>query len=104
MIGNYLNQSVTIKSKTGYDKFGKPTTASSITAKARFQEKRKRMVAQGVEFFTDAILFLGANTTVNLDDVVTFESANYKVVEVASKRGFGGKVDHKEVLLVVTKE
>jgi len=104
-VNRYLNQTVTIKSRTGYDAYGKPTKGSTSTIEARIQEKTNRLIDdKGQQFRTDAELWLKPTQTIALDDVVTFESTTYKVVRIDTKRGFTGNKDHKKVYLVKTSE
>ena len=105
MIDGYLNQIVSRSAKSGYDVYGKPTTKDGEDVKARFQEKQRRaMDDKGVEFLTDAELWIKPDQTMELDDVITYEGIKYKVVRVDVKRGLSGNPDHKKVLLVKTKE
>lgn len=105
MIASYLNQTVQRYPKSGYDTYGKPTLGTAEDVKARFQEKQRRaMNDKGVEFLTDAELWLLPSQDMALDDVVVFEEVRYKVVRVDVKRGLTGDADHKKVLLVRTKE
>jgi hypothetical protein len=104
-INNYLNQSVTLKQKSGFSLEGKPTLSVGTTIKARFQDKQKRLVDDvGNEYFTDAEVWLKPTQTINLDDVVVYGSVSYKVVQIDTKRGLNGQIDHKKALVVKTKE
>lgn len=105
MIENYLNQSVTIKSKTGFDLEGKPTTSAGVAIAARFQHKTKTLRNdQGLEYTVDAELWTKPEQAIALEDVITYESVNYKVVKIDDKRGLNGKTSHKKALLTRTKE
>ena len=104
-INRYLNQTVTIKSRTGYDAYGKPTVSSASTIEARIQEKTNSLVDDnGQEFLTDAELWVKPAQTIAVDDVITFDGNAYKVVRVDTKRTFTGTIDHKKVYLVKTSE
>lgn len=104
-IDAYLNQRVSRKAKSGVDKFGKVTTSAAATIEARFQEKAKRLVdEQGKEYLADAELWVKPSQTLELEDVITVNSINYKVVRVDTKRGLTGGIDHKKAYLKRTKE
>lgn len=106
MIGNYLNQTVTRQAKTGMDKYGKPTTGASASVTCRIQNKTKRLKnpTTGVEYTVDAEMWVAASQTLEIDDVVTFEGANYKVTVVEVKKGLAGNTNHKKAYLIRTKE
>lgn len=105
MIESYLNQSVTIKSKTGFDVAGKPTLSTGAAIAARFQHKTKTMRNdQGLEYIVDAELWVKPDQAIALEDVITYESANYKVVKIDDKRNLSGQTSHKKALLTRTKE
>lgn len=104
-IDTHLNQQVTRKPKSGTDKFGKPTTGTAETIKARFQEGIKTFIDEnGKEYTADAELWLKPVQTIVLEDVITVDSVNYKVIGVDTKRGFTGAIDHKKAYLKRTKE
>lgn len=104
-VTTYLNQTASLKAKTGYDKFGKPTTSTGVTFECRLQASNKKMVkVGGEEFLIDAEMWVKPTQTIVLDDVVVFGSDNYKVIRVDTKRGFTGSVDHKKIYLLRTKE
>lgn len=104
-IATYLNQQVTRKPKSGFDKFGKPTTGTSETIYARFQESAEPYIDEnGKEYILDAQLWIKPSQAMQLEDVIEVDSVNYKVVGVFTKRGFTGAIDHKKVYLKRTKE
>lgn len=104
-VDTYLNQQVARKAKSGVDKFGKITTSASTTIEARYQEKAKRLVDDnGKEYLADGELWVKPTQTLELEDIITVNSINYKVVRVDTKRGLGGSIDHKKAYLKRTKE
>ncbi len=106
MIESYLNQSVTRKAKTGFDKYGKPTTGTGATVVCRMQNKTKRLKnpSTGEEYVADAELWVKASQALEIDDLVTFESQDYKVVQVEVKKALAGSTNHKKAYLVRAKE
>jgi len=104
-IDTYLNQTVTRKAKSSVDKFGKTVVATGVSIEARFQEKIKRLVDDnGKEYLADAELWIKPTQSMDLDDIITVSSVNYKVVRIDTKRGLTGSIDHKKVYLKRTKE
>lgn len=105
MIDTYLNQQVQRKAKGSFDDFGKPVLGSSSTIQARFVAGTKRVKkADGSEYIIDAELWIKPDQTMNLDDVIVYESINYKVVNIYSPRWLNWEKSHKKVELVRTKE
>lgn len=79
-ITNLFNQSIVIYTKSGYDKFGKPTASTSTTVSARVQRTtRQRLLPNNSLVTILAIAYVPALTVVNLDDRVTYDGADYKV-------------------------
>lgn len=78
-----MNQTITLYAKTGLDKYGRESYSTSSTVKCRFQRKSStRMVPTGATAevkVIEAIVYLPADTTINIGDKVTYESVNYKV-------------------------
>lgn len=104
-IDTYLNQQVQIKSKTGFDKYGKPTTGSASTIEARFLEKQNIFKDDnGKEYTTDAELWILPTQTITLEDVITVNSINYKVARIDARRDINGSIDHRKAFLIKTKE
>lgn len=105
MIESYLNQSVTLKSKTGFNLEGKPNTSAGVTIAARFQHKTKTLRNdQGVEYVIDAEMWAKPDQALALEDVLTYEGVNYKIVKIDDKRNLSGITSHKKALLTRTKE
>lgn len=104
-IGPYLNQTATLKGKESYDVYGKPVTSAGVSIRCRIQGSKKRMVGEnGQEFVADAEMWVLPGQSISNDDVVTWDSDNYKVVKVETKKNLRGGTDHKKVFLQRTKE
>lgn len=104
-INNYLNQTVTLKQKSGFTLEGKPSLSAGVSIMARFQDKQTRLVDdKGNEYVTDAEVWVKPTQTVSLEDVITYGGVNYKVVRIDTKRDLDGQIHHKKALVVKTKE
>ena len=88
-ISEYLNQSITLKSKSSVNAYNEATYSSS-TISARFEYKR-RMVRnnEGEEVLSTAQVF--TETQVKPDDVLTFDSRDWQVVTVENCVDLDGK-------------
>lgn len=102
MIATYLNQTVTYKpTSSTYDAFGKPTSPTSSSIKARLQEGTKRVYTQGTqELQADAELWVLPTQALVLDDRIEYDGSKYRVVRVDTKRTITGQQNHKKALLV----
>lgn len=97
MINEYLNQSITHKSKSSVNVYNE-ASYTSATIKARFQYKRKVVrKANGEEVISNAQAF--TTTQVKPDDVITFDSTDWNVIAVENCVDLEGNVNHYEVYL-----
>ena len=97
MIDLYLNQSVTLKSKTSVNEYNEATYTTS-TIKARYQYKRKVIRnPMGEEVISMAQVF--TTTQVKPDDTITFDSVDWNVLAVENCVTLEGTVNHYEVFL-----
>jgi plastocyanin len=75
-----LNQTISLYSKIGLDKYGRETEGSATNYKARFQQVTKtRILANGETTTIDGIVFLPPTITINQGDKITYNSVDYKV-------------------------
>ena len=97
MIDLYLNQTVTLKSKSSVNAYNESTYTSS-TIKARFEYKRKMVRnRQGEEVISEASVY--TTTQVKPDDVINFDSVDWQVITVENCVDLNGNVNHYEVML-----
>lgn len=98
MIGEeYFNQTITWKSVSGTNDSNENTyTTTSI--KARYEYKRKvTRNSAGIEVLSVAQCYTKYPIAEN--DVITFDSVDWKVVSVANQVDFFGNVNHYEVMV-----
>lgn len=102
-ITEYLNQTLTRKSKTGFDEQGKTSLNSGVNFKGRFREKQKKIIDyKGNEYMTDGEVWTEPNQDMNLDDLIVYSGVNYKVVKIDTPRDLGGEIHHKKIFVIKT--
>lgn len=100
MINGFLNQTVTIKPKAAvaYDKWGKPVPGAPTSAAARVQEVEKRIQTSPDTFVDIKLqLWLAPSQTIESEDLVTWNSTDYRVVQVEKKFDLFGVANHTKV-------
>lgn len=101
----YLNQKVTKKITASYDVYGTPVPALPKTIQCRIQSSSKRLIgAGGTEFTADAEIWVKPTELLDIDDVLTWEGEDYKVVKLDTKKGLTGTTNHKKGYLVVNRQ
>lgn len=101
----YLNQRVTKKVTASYDVYGTPVPAIPATIVCRIQSSSKRLIGQGgTEFTADAEMWVKPTEILGIDDVITWEGEDYKVVKADVKKGLTGATNHKKLYLVVNRQ
>lgn len=104
-INNYLNQTVNKKVTKEYDVYGTPVAEIPTYIKCRIQSSNKRLVGQGgIEFSADAEMWVKPTERLDIDDIITWESEDYKVVRVDIKKTVTGATNHKKLYLVVNRQ
>ena len=97
-----LNQMVTLTSKASYGNDGRPTFGAPASIFARIEPEAKRaLLPDGTVMRTDAFMMVASDTTIVTDDKITWDSVDYKVMEVFKVPGETGSVHHKEVKLML---
>ena len=100
-IAGLLNQTIQIRSKSGYDAYGRENVGSATSVKARVQETTKRVMAPtGTLITIDAVAYVPGDTTVTTDDRVTHNSQEYKVYGVYTARDGEATVNHIKLNLI----
>ena len=100
-IQSYLNQTITKKVTASYDVYGKPVPTTPVCIQCRIQSSSKRLYTkEGTEFTADVELWVKPTERLDLDDVLTWEGADYKVVKLDVKKGLTGATNHKKAYLV----
>lgn len=104
-ITSYLNQTATLKPRSGVDRYGKPTIGTTSTFRCRAQGSKTRVFNdQGVETQADLEMWVEPSLGVSEGDKIEFESKNYSVAKLDTKRKLTGVANHKKLLLLESKE
>lgn len=94
-VNGLMNQTITIASKSGYDAYGRVTTSTETTIKARVQQTTKqKFLANGDVILISAIAYVPSDTTVEIDDAVTVGSREYSVYGKYEAVDGGGRINH----------
>lgn len=102
MLAGLLNQSVTIKTESSTDKYGRKTHGSGTAVDARVELKeRRRLQPNGELLVTHARVIVPHDTTVDTDDLISYNSVTYRVVFINVATDGAGNTHHKT--LEVTK-
>lgn len=101
LIDRYTNQEIYKKSTTGYDVYGKEISGTQSLVKCRFHFKQVRKVDKnGQEFLTDAVVWIRPDVTIGLDDIVIYNSIDYKVKGIDAKVGFMGQGEFTKLFVI----
>jgi len=92
MIGDYTNQDVWHKPRSGMDGYGQPTFAAAVKWSGRWIEKRRLVRDQkGEQVLSEVSVTLGPDTTVAAGDQVSADNAIWlTIITVAASRDLGG--------------
>lgn len=100
-IQNFLNQSGSLKNRTGYDQYGKEIQSAGASVACRFQETNKTIVKQdGSVEPIDAYAFVDSSVSINSGDHFVFNSIDYRILTVNQVVDGKGLAHHSEVNLV----
>lgn len=96
-----LNQAIRLYSKTSYDSYGRVVNSGYETVQARFQPQTKtRLMPNNSVIVIDAIAYVPSDTTVAIDDRVSYGGQNYKVIGTYPTPDGQGKTSHIKLELV----
>jgi hypothetical protein len=97
-----LNQTITLASKSGYNRYGREVVTAGASIQARFQKQvKQRLLPNGSLITIEAIVYVPANTTVATDDKITYGGVDYKVYGIYTAVDRSGDTNHLK--LEVTK-
>lgn len=99
-ITGLLNQSCSVSTVGAVDKFGKHTYAAAATYACRFQRTTRVIATKQNEVEPiDGIVFLDSDAVVAIDDKLTFNSIDYRVMRIEPMIDGRGNTRHYELLV-----
>ena len=104
-IAGFFNQTLTIYAKSSYNTYGREVVGTGVDVSGRVQETTKRkMLPNGSMITIDAIAYVPANTTVNVDDRVDVGTNKYKVIDKYGAVDGTGTTHHIKLNLIKWRE
>jgi hypothetical protein len=95
MVKDYLNQTATLKTTTGYDGYGDPITVEK-SIPVRWEGKRRLVRdSQGREVISEARFF--CLEKVKPDDIAEYNGEEWKVIAISERVDLDGNLSHYEV-------
>jgi hypothetical protein len=90
-----LNQTLTLYTSQGKDKYGRQSYTTSSTVKGRFQKKTITRVLPNQQVVTvEATAYIPSNTNVSRGDRITYGSVDYEVFNINEAIGRTGNTHH----------
>lgn len=100
-VNSLLNQQISIVTKTGYNAYGRETVSTATTVQARFQKNvKQKLLPNGSLITIEATVYVPADTTVGIDDKVSYASTDYKVYGIYTAIDGVGDTNHLKLELV----
>lgn len=100
-----MNQTITLYSRSGYDKWGKLTLGSGVAHKARVQEgTRNEFLPTGQVINIVITAYIAPSVTIEVNDKVTYSSTDYKVYKKYVTVDGGGTANHIKLELIKWQE
>lgn len=103
-VNGLMNQQITISSKTGYNAYGRETVSTALNVWSRFQKTSKLVTSATGSLKTIlAIVYVPSDTTVAIDDKITYDSVDYKVDGIYDAVDGVGRKNHIKLELTAWK-
>jgi len=104
-ITGFFNQTLSFYARSSYNAYGREVVGTAVEVLGRVQETSKRILLPNGSMITiDAIAYIPADTTVNIDDRVDVGSIKYKVVDKYVARDGLGTAHHIKLNLIKWRE
>lgn len=98
---DFFNQTITLYTRSSYNKFGKLVVGSGTSVSARVQEDTKNVILTNGQVITIlAIAYVSPSITVAVNDKVTYDSVDYKVYRKYKTVDGKGDANHIKLELV----
>jgi|SRR3990167_2329743 len=99
-INSLLNQTISIYSKSGYNAYGRETVGTATSVQSRFQKKTKqKLLPNGSVIMIEAICYISSDTTIAVDDKITYGGVDYKVYGIYAAVDGSGDTNHYKLEL-----
>lgn len=90
-----LNQTVSLYTRTSYDRYGREVVGSSVDYYGRVQEVSKsKLLPNGQTIIISLIVYIKPTVSININDKITYNSVNYKVFSVTKPVDGSGVLHH----------
>lgn len=101
----FFNQSITVSSKTGNNRYARATFGEGDENNARFQIKNKsRLLPNGQVVMIEAIMYCKGDLNININDKVVYGTNNYKVYSKSEAIDGEGNINHLKLEVVKWQE
>jgi hypothetical protein len=99
-IQDFFVQTATVKTRTGYDQYGKELQATGTAVNCRVQEvNRTKILPDGSVEPINAIAFVDPVVTINSGDHFSYNGTDYRVMDVNQVVDGRGLLHHNELRL-----
>jgi hypothetical protein len=99
-LAGLFNQTIVIYDKSNYDKHGREVLGAGIEVDCRVQRLTdQRLLPNGQLIQLLAVVYLPADTDIDVDDKVTYDSVDYKVYSKSYAVDGQGDTNHIKVEL-----
>jgi hypothetical protein len=96
-----LNQTITIYNKASTDKWGRKTVGSGTSVSARLKEATDTfLLPNGEVQIVDGVAYVDAGTTVSVDDKISYNSIDYRVLKKEVQVDGAGTNHHIKLILI----
>lgn len=90
-----LNQTITLRRKSGYDGYGRESMGSATTYRCRFQQtNRTILLATGDSIILDGYIDVLGTCPVQNNDRITYNGEDYRVINRKEAIGRNGNLHH----------
>jgi hypothetical protein len=95
-----MNQTITITTRTGYNAYGREIVGTATSVQSRFQRNTKqKLLPNGSLITIEAVVYVPPDTTVAIDDKVSYSDTDYKVYGIYSAIDGTGDTNHLKLEL-----
>ena len=97
----FFNQTITVASKTGNNRYARATFGTGADNNARFQIYNKtKLLPNGQVVMIEAIVYCKGTLDLSINDKVTYGSDNYKVYGKREAIDGEGNINHLKLELI----